>query len=502
MSPRKNIYTQVDNYQPARSCFDLSYKKIFTCDVNQLIPVMCDEVVPGDFFKIGNQAVVRMMPMVAPCLTPINMYVHYFFVPYRLLQTEKTKMPVEHGGLADTVTWEEFITGGDDGAAADWVPEWDVGVGFAPNSLGDYMGFICSVDTDGYNPTQYPLRAYNLVWNEYYRDETTQAEVALNTDSVALRNAEKDYFTTILPWAQRAVTAPSIGLSGTSSADWAAFSAANLGNMQMDTVALKAGDANTHDTLEANTVDLSTGVTFDIHDLRLAFQIQEWMERNARGGARYTEFLKAHFSVAPRDERLDRPEYIGGSKCPIIVSEVLQTSETNTTPQGTLAGHGIGVNLAYCGKYHVKEYGLILGLMSIMPKLQYCNQGINRQWRRMSRYEYFFPEFVGISEQEVETGEIVATAVYANNVATLGYQGRFDEMRTKVDQVTQYVQANFLQWVIPQFFLGAPGIDDLIKSPDASTIFADDEENGFLVSFGNAIKAWRPIPIMALPGAL
>ena len=145
--------------------------------------------------------------------------------------------------------------------------------------------------------------------------------------------------------------------------------------------------------LNNNVVDLSTASTFDIADLRLAFQIQKWMERNARAGVRYTEFLRAHYDESPRDDRLDRPEYIGGSKSPIIISEVLQTSSTDAvTPQGNLAGHGLSVNEAFCGSYRVQEHGLILGMFSVMPRPSY-QQGINRQWLRRTRYDFFFPEF-------------------------------------------------------------------------------------------------------------
>lgn len=146
----------------------------------------------------------------------------------------------------------------------------------------------------------------------------------------------------------------------------------------------------TKTNLDNNTVDFSDAATFDVADLRLAFQIQKWMERNARAGARYTESLRAHFGVAPRDERLQRPEYIGGSKSPIIVSEVLQTSSTDaTSAQGNQAGHGITADGTYIGKYRAEEYGLIMGIMSVMPRTAY-SQGIDRQWLRRSRYDFYF----------------------------------------------------------------------------------------------------------------
>ena len=180
MAPKP--YQHVGALRPGRSMFDLSYDKKFTCDMAQLIPVMCDEVVPGDFFKIGNQAVIRFQPLVAPILHEINMYVHYFFVPYRLLWED----------------WEEFISGGVDGAFADPIPEWDP-TNTTVGSLWDYLGFPTGVDPAGAYPIDFPRRAYNFVYNEYYRDQTLQTEVALTNELILNRCWERDYFTSALP---------------------------------------------------------------------------------------------------------------------------------------------------------------------------------------------------------------------------------------------------------------------------------------------------------------
>ena len=403
----------------------------------QLIPVMCDEVVPGDFFKIGNQAVVRFQPLVAPILHEINMYVHYFFVPYRILWED----------------WEDFISGGIDGQFSDPVPEWeptDTTVG----SLWDYLGFPTGVDPDGAYPLDFPRRAYNLVYNEYYRDETLQTEVVLTNETILNRSWEKDYFTSSLPWQQRG-TAPALPISGTTSAlfatvvDYNAGLSRSLFSANQNKVFM-AENANNktlvQNALNNNIVDLSSASTFDIADLRLAFQIQKWMERNARAGARYTEFLRSHFGVSPRDERLQRPEYIGGSKAPCIISEVLQTSSTDaTSAQGNLAGHGITVSDAYCGKYHAKEFGLIIGIMSVMPRSAY-SQGIDRQWLRKTKYDFYFPEFANLSEQAITNAEICATGVSSHNVDIFGYQGRYDEMRTKNSMIVSQMRSTFDYW--------------------------------------------------------
>ena len=485
---KRNVFSLVGGLHPRRSVFDLSYEKKLTCDMAQLIPIMCDEVVPGDLFKIGNQAVVRFQPLVAPILHEINMYVHYFFVPYRILWDD----------------WEDFISGGVDGQFSDPIPEWEPTI-TTEGSLWDFFGFPVGVDPDGAYPLDFPRRAYNLVYNEYYRDENLQTEVALTNEMILNRSWEKDYATSALPWQQRG-TAPALPIAGTTSAVWGdvlggtAFTVS--GNATNPT---RPFNANTKTFMDANTVDLSTASTFDIADLRLAFQIQKWMERNARAGVRYTEFLRAHFGVSPRDERLQRPEYIGGSKAPCIISEVLQTSSTDaTTPQGNLAGHGITVSDAYCGKYHAQEFGLIIGIMSIMPRSAY-SQGIDKQWLRKTKYDFFFPEFANLSEQAILNAEICATGSSSHNQDIFGYQGRYDEMRTKNSQIVSGMRTTFDYWHLGrQFNPASPPVlnEDFIKCTPRKDIFAVPSEPGLIVNFANIIKAFRPLPYMAVPGLI
>ena len=212
MRPRNSVFNQVGGLHPRYSVFDLSYVKTMTADMGILYPVMCDEVVPGDIFKIGNQMVLRFQPMLAPILHEINAYVHYFFVPYRLLWD----------------SWEDFITGGPDGNLTPSLPTWIGDDQTATvGSLWDYFGFQTIPASSGLHttptaaPLVFPKRAYNLVWNEYYRDETLQAEVSLDSNALQFRNWEKDYFTSSLPWQQRG-QAPALPISGTVSAVWGA----------------------------------------------------------------------------------------------------------------------------------------------------------------------------------------------------------------------------------------------------------------------------------------
>lgn len=491
--------------------FDLSYEKKMTADLGKLYPIMHDEMIPGDFFQIGNQAVIRFQPMVAPILHEIYMYTHYFFVPYRILWDD----------------WEDFITGGVDGEFAEAIPEWEPTT-TAKGSLWDYMGMPVGVDPAGAYPVDFIRRAYNLIYNEYYRDQTLQIEVALDQETILIRNWEKDYFTSSLPWQQRG-PAPALPIAGYTSAvfagnltsagtlTWPAPTGdATYGSFEFST-SLNPFNANTRNALQKgtasstvlktgldnNVVDLSTASTFDIADLRIAFSIQKWMERNARAGARYTEFLQSHFGVSPRDERLQRPEYIGGSKSPIIISEVLQTSSTDaTTPQGNLAGHGITISDSYCGKYSAKEFGVVIGIMSVMPRPSY-QQGINRQWLRKTKYDFPFPEFVNLSEQAIQQAEIYATAVPAENETIFGYQGRYDECRVKHNLVCGDMRDTYDYWHVGRQFSTPPLLNEsFIQCVPRKDFLAVPTEPAMLVSFGNIIKAFRPLPIQSEPGLI
>ena len=459
------------------------------------------------------------------------MYTHYFFVPYRILWDD----------------WEEFITGGVDGESALTLPRFSPGGGAGAGSLWDYLGFPLSVTCAGVTPLQFPFNAYNLIYNEYYRDETLIDEIPLTNNVILNRCWEKDYFTSALPWQQRG-TAPALPISGITNAEFSLASPkvlATLGKIYADDEDHGAGIFNNNFTnpnlgtltagqrtatpylanaaassgyvpnrlmlqptdlnvlSDINTVDLSSATTFNVADLRLVFQIQKWLERNARAGARYVEFLGAHFGVHPRDDRLQRPEYIGGSKAPVIISEVLQTSSTDaTSPQGNQAGHGISGSATFCGSYTAQEFGLIMGIMSVMPRSAY-SQGIDRQWLRRTKYDFYFPEFANLSEQAIERGEIFTNSVEAENKTIFGYQGRYDELRVKRNLFVAGMRDTFDYWHLGRKFSSAPELnDEFVKCVPRKDIFAVQDEPGLIVNFGNIIKAIRPLPIQSEPGLI
>jgi len=498
--------------------------------MGQLIPIVADEVVPGDVLSFGNQIVVRFQPLIAPMLHEVNVYVHYFFVPYRLLWDD----------------WEDFISGGVQGDFSAPLPRWTVtdqeitDGATAIGSLWDYIGLPVGVNYKTGTPQaenapiDFPRNAYNLIYNEYYRDENLQDEIDLKNNKILNRCWEKDYFTSALPWQQRG-TAPALSLAGNISIDWSdvfgqnvqprsssnqAFlvtpsqsSMLNFGSVlgitgdgggssnpfnntsQNATNALKA-------VFEKAKIDTTKIATFDVADLRLVFQIQKWLERNARAGARYTEFLRAHFGVAPRDERLQRPEYIGGMKTPCVVSEVLQTSETSATqPTGKLAGKGISVDGQFCGKYRASEFGVVLGIMSVMPRTSY-QQGINRQWLKQTKYDFYFPEFANLSEQAVTNQEIYAQAT-ADDGKIFGYQGRYDELRVKQSLVCGQMRNTFDYWHLGRKFDNLPKLNsDFVTCKPSKRIYAVQNEPGLIVSVANLIKAVRPLPVQAEPGLI
>ena len=523
---RGEMMRRVQVLKPGRSVFDLSYSKKMSGRMGYLYPMMADEVVPGDVFEIGADAVIRFAPMVAPVLHEITLKADWFFVPYRLLGSRDAL------GVDGHTHWERFITGGQNGTSVTTRANLGLvnmnGAAVTEGSLADHLGYPVGVTLGtSYgqdSPLAFPMQAYMLIWNEYYRDPNLESEEQYwgnfaATTNLKYANWEADYFTRALPWQQRG-TAPALPVSGSTTAVWpdAAFvqtspAGSVTGTAGFETVAsqdrMQTGtDANAFANAKAffarNTVDLSSATTFNVSDIRLAVQIQRWLERNARSGTRYTEFLNAHFGTAPRDERIGRPEYIGGIRQPIIISEVLQTSQTGTTPQGNLAGHGIMAGSHYVGKYHVKEYGLIMCLMSIQPKPAY-QQGINRQWLRQTKYDFYHPEFANLSEQGIYNAEIYTQAAEATNMTVWGYQGRYDEMRVKHDQVAGAFKSTLNYWHLGRIFSGLPALSSTFGKVDPTTvtrIFAVPAADHLYVHWGNRIKAIRPLPYQSNPGLM
>lgn len=518
-----NVFGMTGASKPRRTAFDLSHDVKMTADMGLLIPVFRRLMVPGDMFKIGVEAVLRAMPMVAPILHEIDVYFHSYAVPLRLLWPEPDG-------------WETYITGGVDGDAALTIPRWNP-LNTAIGSLWDAFGMPTGVVPTGRLPHDFLRRAYNMIYNEYYRDETLIDEIALDNETLLKRAWEKDYFTSALPWQQRG-PAMSIPLTGVGFAEWASSISGAYGsggtiqmgnntNVRGSTVGgsgalvvtdqasgaahsatnLKtAGVTVTIPTsaLNANVIDMSTVGTFDVNQLREVFQIQRFLEKNARGGARYKEFLQEQFFVSPRDDRLQRPEYIGGARFPVVVSEVLQTSATASqpSPQGNMAGHGMAADRSYIGSYYAQEFTLVMTIMSIKPRTGY-QQGIEREFLYDTRYEWPFPVFANLGEQPVEMVELYAQGTEPLNSKIFGYQGRFNELRTGKSMVTGKMRTDFKYWHMSRIFASEPALNkEFIECVPRKDCFAAPSEPAFMVNVGNIVHAFRPFPAVPEPGLI
>jgi hypothetical protein len=497
-----NPYKNTVRPKIGRSVFDLSYTHKLTMNMGDLVPVMTKAMVPNDLFSIAHNLVIRFQPLNAPPLHEVNAFIETFFVPYRLLWDD----------------WESFITGGEDGTEAPTMTTWQTSTNTA-GTLWDYLGFPLGINPGvSGRPIFAPAYAYNMIYNEYYRDQTQQTEIALTNTTLKTRNWEKDYFTSALPWEQRG-TAPAlpVTLSGTVDVDGNSViphmklsPSGTEGDIYMSSGALtiEGRSADTGDAIwGSNTgleVDFSAGTatTFDVNDLRLAFQTQKLLERMATGGSRYEEFLQSMYASSPGDARIQRPEWIGGMKVPVIFSEVLQTSEDGTTPQGTMAGHGITVGQKRIGTYRAKEFGVIMSILSVMPKAAY-SQGVHRDWLKSTRYDFFNPLFSNLGEQAITHAEIYASATQSENETVFGYQGRYNEMRNSMDMVSGEFGYNetYEYWHFGRQFASKPSLNSAFLTYDGRTdAFAASSEPQLLVNCGNIIKAVRPIPIMPNPG--
>lgn len=507
--------------------------------MGQLIPICAYETYPGDVFELGYECAVRAQPMVAPIAQDIDFKIEYFFVPMRLLFGE----------------WKEFITGGEDGEYAGQLPLWDdYKTDPAPKySLWDYFGLpLVKVPVED-SPIDLRRRAYNLIWNEYYRDENVQEEVELTNNNILHRCWKKDYFTSALPFRQRGV-APAFPISGvapvqfdstTASYGFLPLSMENINNVvNVSGVSVTSGEytvSNPHSVMygqgfggpkddnfgitssESGTIpndmygftagaligqnnslyiDAQNLATFDVADLRLAYNIQRFLEANARSGVRdLGQFLLMHYGVCPSDSRIQRPEYFGGAKAPIFISEVVQQSgTTEDSPQGNLAGKGLGAASDYVTKQSISEHGYIIGLFSICPRSSYTSQGISKTWTRKSRYDFYFPEFAHLSEQPVLTKELYISDSTEDNNEVFGYQGIYDELRHERDEVCADMRDTFDYWHLSRKFSDKPVLNDaFLKMQPSKRIFAVQEEPGFVVQYLNNVKAIRPLPKYGTP---
>lgn len=550
-------YQGVGGLSPGRSVLDLSHAYSVDMKFGYLYPIVAEECVPGDVIRFGADVVARMNPSIVPFMHEVNISWHAFFVPNRLV------WPKVDGSGDD---WESYIVGETwDPDAGEFVPVtavlpvWDYTDPdyYAKGSIYDYFGFQPGVvPAVGSRPHALWNRAYQLIWNEWYRDEDLQDPVDITSFSASgtplVSALEKDYFTSARPFQQKGIS-PAIPITGVTNAvfdfgsDWLGVygpsssgdGGASSGNVTRGDVSVSApapisnfervnaggvvtnGYFSVHGLSNggaipvegdsflslSNTVDFADASTINMADLRLNMQIQKYLERNARAGNRYTEWLQSHYGVSPRDERLQRPEYLGGGKTPVIISEVLQTSQTATTPQGTLAGHGISVDRSQVvSGYRVQEFGTFMVIARILPRTMYT-QGVHRRAIRNSPYEFYHPEFAHLAEQAVTKGELFVNGVNDNEV--FGYQARYQEYRTRNSVAVGEMRDTLKMWNLGRAFSAVPSLnEDFISVTDSqrsqwmNRAYAVTTQSPFIVSFGNRIIMSRPMPGLPEPGLM
>jgi hypothetical protein len=435
----------------------------------------------------------------------MDVSMHYFFVPNRILWDN----------------WEKFITDANSNIVAPnftYNPGWPNAYPFASKFL-DYMG-VPPTNSSGTptNINMLPIAAYQAIYNEYYRDQNLippidyklkdGANVLSNSDvekwfTIRKRAWEHDYFTSALPFAQKgaAVDIPLGQLNGDAGVYINSPSGTQLtGTPNNVTVNSQiSGDVNAGQ-LFADTSGISVANT-TINDLRRAYRLQEWLEKNARGGTRYVESILSHFGVKSSDARLQRPEYITGVKSPVIVSEVLNTTgQTTGLPQGNMAGHGISVSTGKSGSYYCEEHGYIIGIMSVMPTTAY-QQGIPRTYLKNDTLDYFWPTFANIGEQEVQNQELFAYTESGSQ--TFGYVPRYAEYKYMPSRVAGDFRSTLDYWHLGRIFQNQPNLNkEFVECNPTSTtrIFAvEDGTDPLYCHVYNKIHALRPMPKFGTP---
>jgi hypothetical protein len=502
-----------------RSQFDRSHGHKTTFDAGYLIPIYIDEALPGDTFNLHMTAFARLATPLTPFMDNLYMDSFFFAVPYRLVWDNWEKFNGSQDNPGDSTS---FIIPTMTSTAV---------TGYLASSLHDYFGIPTEVP--GLVHSSLWHRSYNLIWNQWFRDENLQNSVVVDkdngpdspTDYVLLQRGKRyDYFTSCLPFPQKGTavslplgtTAPvksdgnlvyfnqgtndrnPIMTSGSATVSWASNPTATGG--------VKAGQvANLSAT--GYVADLTAATAATINQLRQAFQIQKLYERDARGGTRYTEIVRSHFGVISPDARLQRPEYLGGGSSPVIVSPIAQTSASDTqpTPLGNLAAYGTCTLNGHGFIKSFTEHCLIIGLVSVRADLNY-QQGLNRMFSRSTRFDFYWPALSHIGEQSVLNKEIYADAS-ANDALTFGYQERYAEYRYKPSIVTGQFRSNFAtpldSWHLAQNFVALPVLNAsfIVEAPPIDRVKAlAGTYPDFLFDSWIKVHCARPMPVYSVPG--
>nr|QJB20714.1 MAG: major capsid protein [Microvirus sp.] len=497
-----------------RSSFDRSHGHKTAFDAGYLVPIFVDEALPGDTFSLQATMFTRLATPIVPIMDNIFLETFFFAVPLRLLWDNWKKFNGEQKNPSDSTDYlVPQVTAPADGG-------WTVG------SLSDHLGLPTGINS--LSTSAFWHRAYNLIWNEWFRDENLQDSVPVLTGdgpdaptnyNLLRRNKKGDYFTSALPWPQKgsSVAVPlgsraSIKTDATASVIAGVLDGAGayrpLFANTADSNNVTLGSGRTGATAgNALYADLSSATASTINTLRQAFQIQKLLERNARGGTRYTEILQSHFGVVSPDARLQRPEYLGGSSSRININQVAQTSPTSgSNALGDLAAFGMGADRFHGFTKSFTEHMVIIGLANVRADITY-QQGLPRMFSRKTRYDFYWPALANIGEQSILNKEIYCQGTAADDTV-FGYQERWAEYRYKPSIITGKLRSTYSTpldfWHLSQKFANLPTLNSTFieDNPPISRAIAVPTEPQFIFDSFFNLKCARPMPAYGIPGLI